>query len=118
MANPEKAAAIKVYLATLDKAYVWTATHPTAWATAWGKAAGLPTSIMDVAAKTDATTPVAITSATVSSEQGLVDQFFAAGLMLTGALATAILLKRGLVHTHTTAHSESEALEDVPAIIG
>ena len=43
VADPAKAAAIKVYLATLDKAYVWTATHPSAWAVAWGKAAGLPT---------------------------------------------------------------------------
>ena len=81
VANPEKAAAIKVYLATLDKAYVWTATHPTAWATAWGKAAGLPTSIMDQAAQVDANTPAQITSATVSAEQGLVNQFFAAGLI-------------------------------------
>jgi sulfonate transport system substrate-binding protein len=81
VANPDKAAAIKVYLATLDKAYTWAAAHPTAWATAWGKAAGLPSSIMDVAAKTDANTPAQITSATVSSEQGLVDQFFAAGLI-------------------------------------
>jgi sulfonate transport system substrate-binding protein len=81
VANPDKAAALKVYLATLDKAYVWTATHPTAWATAWGKAAGLPASVMDVAAKTDATTPTTITSATVSSEQNLVNQFFAAGLI-------------------------------------
>jgi sulfonate transport system substrate-binding protein len=81
VANPEKAAAIKVYLATLDKAYTWAATHPTAWATAWGKAAGLPTSVMNVAATTDATTPVTITSATVSSEQNLVNQFYAAGLI-------------------------------------
>ncbi len=83
VANPAKAAAIKVYLATLDKAYTWAATHPSAWAAAWGKAAGLPTSVMDVAAKTDATTPIAITSATVSSEQNLVNQFFAAGLIPT-----------------------------------
>src|ERR1700691_1814815 len=81
VADPAKAAAIKVYLTTLDKAYVWAPPHPSAWAAAWGKAAGLPASIMDVAAKTDATTPIAITSATVSSEQGLVDQFFAAGLI-------------------------------------
>jgi sulfonate transport system substrate-binding protein len=81
VADPAKAAAIKVYLATLDKAYVWAATHPSAWAAAWGKAAGLPPSIMDVAAKVDATTPVPVTSATVSSEQNLVDQFFAAGLI-------------------------------------
>ena len=83
MADPNKAAAIKVYLTTLDKAYVWAATHPSAWAAAWGKAAGLPASIMDVAATTDATTPIPVTSAIVSSEQNLVDQFFAAGLIPT-----------------------------------
>jgi sulfonate transport system substrate-binding protein len=83
VADPDKAAAIKVYLATLDKAYVWAATHPSAWAAAWGKAAGLPASIMNVAATTDSTTPVPVTSAIVSSEQNLVDQFFAAGLIPT-----------------------------------
>jgi sulfonate transport system substrate-binding protein len=81
VANQDKAAAIKVYLTTLDKAYVWAAAHPTAWAAAWGKAAGLPASIMDVAAKTDASTPTQITSATVSAEQNLVNQFYAAGLI-------------------------------------
>jgi len=81
VANPDKAAAIKVYLTTLDKAYVWAAAHPSAWATAWGKAAGLPSSVMDVAAKTDGNTPAQITSATISSEQNLVNQFFAAGLI-------------------------------------
>jgi sulfonate transport system substrate-binding protein len=81
VANPAKAAAIKVYLTTLDKAYVWAATHPSAWAVAWGKAAGLPASIMDTAAKVDATTPVPVTGATVTSEQNLVDQFYAAGLI-------------------------------------
>ena len=81
VANPAKTAAIKVYLATLDKAYVWAATHPSAWAVAWGKAAGLPTSVMNVAAKVDATTPVPVTSATVASEQNLVDQFYSAGLI-------------------------------------
>jgi sulfonate transport system substrate-binding protein len=81
VANPEKAAAIKVYLATLDKAYVWAAAHPAAWATAWGKASGLPTSIMNAAAEVDANTPAQITSATISAEQGVVDQFFAAGLI-------------------------------------
>jgi sulfonate transport system substrate-binding protein len=83
VADPGKAAAIKVYLTTLDKAYVWAATHPSAWAAAWGKAAGLPASIMDVAATTDATTPIPVTGAIVSSEQNLVDQFFSAGLIPT-----------------------------------
>jgi sulfonate transport system substrate-binding protein len=79
--NPAKAAAIKVYLETLDKAYVWTSTHPQAWATAWGKATGLPASIMDEAAKIDGNTPITITSAIVTSEQNLVNQFYAAGLI-------------------------------------
>jgi sulfonate transport system substrate-binding protein len=79
--NPAKAAAIKVYLATLDKAYEWTAAHPTQWGAIWGQTTGLPDSIMDVAAKVDATTPVPITSAVVTSEQSLVSQFYTAGLI-------------------------------------
>ena len=59
------------------------AERASAWPATLGKAAGLPTSVMDVAAKLDATTPAPITSATVSSEQNLVNQFFAAGLIPT-----------------------------------
>jgi sulfonate transport system substrate-binding protein len=81
VANSEKAAAIKVYLATLDKAYVFTATHPDVWGAAWGAASGLPASITTEAAKVDATTPVTITSAVISSEQNLVTQFYKAGLI-------------------------------------
>jgi len=81
VADPAKAAAIKAYLTTLDKAYIWTATHTDAWATAWSDASGLPISIMQVAAKVSATTPVPITSAITASEQNLVDQFYAAGLI-------------------------------------
>jgi sulfonate transport system substrate-binding protein len=81
VADPAKAAAIKVYLATLDKAYVWTATHPSAWGAAWGAATGLPASITDLAAKIDATTPVPITSAVTASEQNLVTEFYKAGLI-------------------------------------
>jgi len=81
VADPAKAAAIKVYLATLNKAYVWTATHPNAWGASWGAAAGLPASITDVAAKVDAQTPVPITSAVIASEQNLVTEFYKAGLI-------------------------------------
>jgi sulfonate transport system substrate-binding protein len=81
VANAEKAAAIKVYLATLNKAYVFTATHPDVWGAAWGAASGLPASITSEAAKVDATTPVTITSAVISSEQNLVSQFYKAGLI-------------------------------------
>jgi sulfonate transport system substrate-binding protein len=81
VASPEKATAIKVYLQTLDKAYVWAAAHPDAWAAAWGKAAGLPASVMDVAAEIDANTPIPITAAVTSSEQGVASQFYSAGLI-------------------------------------
>jgi sulfonate transport system substrate-binding protein len=81
VADPKKAAAIKAYLTILNKGYVWTATHPTQWASAWAKATGLPLSVMLTAAKTDGTTPVAITDDTTTAENKLVEQFFAAGLI-------------------------------------
>ena len=37
VANPEKAAAIQAYLATLNKAYVWAEKHPDAWGAAWAR---------------------------------------------------------------------------------
>jgi sulfonate transport system substrate-binding protein len=83
VADPKKAAAIKAYLTILNKGYIWTATHPSQWAAAWAKATGLPVSVMETAAKIDGTTPVAITDDTTTAEQGLVDQFFAAGLIPT-----------------------------------
>jgi len=81
VANPDKAAAIQVYLATLDKAYVWAEKHPDAWGAAWAAATGLPASVTDVAATVDSTTPVVINSAITKSEQGLVTQFYKAGLI-------------------------------------
>jgi len=79
VANTEKAAAIQVYLTTLDKAYVWAEKNPDAWGAAWASAADLPASITDAAAKVDYTVPVPITSAVTASLQGLVTQFYKAG---------------------------------------
>jgi sulfonate transport system substrate-binding protein len=76
-----KAAALKIYLETLNKAYVWAATHSSAWATAWAKATSLPISVMDAAASIDKQTPVAIDATIIASEQNLVNQFYAAGLI-------------------------------------
>jgi sulfonate transport system substrate-binding protein len=81
LANPGKAAAIAVYLKTLDEAYTWTSKHPTAWGAAWGAATGLPASITTQAADVDYTVPVPITSAITASEQNLVTQFYSAGLI-------------------------------------
>jgi sulfonate transport system substrate-binding protein len=81
VANPAKAAAIQVYLTTLDKAYVWAEKNPDAWGAAWATATGLPASITNIAATVDETTPVVINSTITNSEQGLVTQFFKAGLI-------------------------------------
>jgi sulfonate transport system substrate-binding protein len=81
LANPQKAAAIKVYLTTLNKAYTWTADHVDSWGAAWASATSLPASITDVAAQVDKQEPVAITSAVITSEQNLDAQFFKAGLI-------------------------------------
>jgi sulfonate transport system substrate-binding protein len=83
VANPAKAAAIQAYLTTLDKAYVWASAHPKAWGAAWSQAAGLPTSITDLAATVDSTKPVVVDGAVTKSEQALVTQFFKAGLIPT-----------------------------------
>ncbi|MBO0804121.1 MAG: ABC transporter substrate-binding protein [Nocardiopsaceae bacterium] len=79
--DPAKAKAIKVYLATLNKAYRWTDTHVAQWAAEWGQATGLPASIMDKAAKVSVNVPATITPAVVASEQNIVDQFYSAGLI-------------------------------------
>jgi sulfonate transport system substrate-binding protein len=81
VANPQKAAAIAVYLATLNKAYIWAEKNPDAWGAAWAAATGLPASVTDVAATVDETTPVTINSTITQSEQELVTQFYKAGLI-------------------------------------
>jgi sulfonate transport system substrate-binding protein len=91
VANPAKAAAIQAYLTTLDKAYVWASAHPNVWGAAWSAAAGLPTSVTDVAATVDSTKPVAIDGAVTASEQNLVTQFFKAGLIPTNVNMTGYI---------------------------
>ncbi|MCW2936991.1 MAG: aliphatic sulfonates family transporter, periplasmic ligand-binding protein [Actinomycetia bacterium] len=81
VANPQKAAAIAFYLKTLNQAYRWASAHPSSWGSAWGAATGLPVAITTQAAKVDYTIPVPVTSAVTSSEQGLVSQFYTAGLI-------------------------------------
>ena len=83
LSDPAKAAAIKVYLTTLNKAYLWADSHLSTWASLWAQATGLSNTIMLKAAQDDTQTPVAITPAVVSSEQGLVNAFYAAGLIPT-----------------------------------
>jgi sulfonate transport system substrate-binding protein len=81
VADSSKAAALKVYLTTLNKAYTWTADHPASWATAWAKVAGYSLTVMDKAAAIDEQRPVAIDSTVIASEQDLVDVCYTAGLI-------------------------------------
>jgi sulfonate transport system substrate-binding protein len=81
VANPAKAAAIQIYLTTLDKAYVWAEKNPDAWGAAWAAATGLPASVTNLAATVDSTTPVVINATITNSEQELVTQFYKAGLI-------------------------------------
>ena len=81
LADSAKAAAIGDYLKLLDQAQAWANKHPQDWAKVWASATGLPPSIMLVAARDATASPVPITSGIVASEQGLVDAFYAAGLI-------------------------------------
>jgi len=66
----------------LNQAHRWVDTHPSAWATKWAAATGLPLSTMQQAAKDDPQTPVPVDAATTTNaEQGLVTAFAKAGLI-------------------------------------
>ena len=81
LADPAKAAAIHDYLALVYKAYDWVNTHQSAWAAAWAKATGMPSSVMIQAAKDDKDTPTQITPTVLSSEQSVANAFSTAGLI-------------------------------------
>jgi sulfonate transport system substrate-binding protein len=79
--DPAKAAAIRDYLKLIAQAHVWANTHPAAWAKVWAAGTGLPESVMLIAAKDAAATPVPITPAIVAAEQHVTDAFAASGLI-------------------------------------
>jgi sulfonate transport system substrate-binding protein len=81
LADPARAAAIRAYLKLLNQAHAWANTHQAAWAAAWAQGTGLPSSVMDPAAKDATTTAVPITSGVIKSEQQIADAFTAAGLI-------------------------------------
>src|SRR5207248_10473208 len=60
LADPAKAAAIRVYLKLLNRAHKWADAHPRGWAGVWQKGTGLPDSIMATAARDAAATAVPV----------------------------------------------------------
>jgi sulfonate transport system substrate-binding protein len=81
LANPKLVAAIEDYVKVLAQAHTWVATHPAQWGQSWAKATGLPVATMVQAAKDAANKPIPVGPQTVSSEQGLVNAFYGAGLI-------------------------------------
>jgi sulfonate transport system substrate-binding protein len=60
---------------------VWADSNPDGWATSWAAATGLPTSVMDLAAKDDETKPVPVNATVIASEQSVADAFASARLI-------------------------------------
>ena len=81
LADPGKAAAIRDLLSLVSQAHAWANTHPSAWASIWAKASGLPLTVMNRATTDDLATAVPITPAVIASEQQVSDAFTAAGLI-------------------------------------
>lgn len=81
LADPAKAAAIRVYLKLIAQAHAWANTHQPVWAQTWSQATGLPLSIMTKAAADDTLVTVPITSAVISTQQAIANVFTAAGLI-------------------------------------
>jgi sulfonate transport system substrate-binding protein len=81
LANPAKAAAIRDYLGLIEQADQWVAAHPSVWASAWGKATGLPAAVMTKAVADDPDNPAPITPTVLKSEQSVADAFASAGLI-------------------------------------
>jgi sulfonate transport system substrate-binding protein len=75
--DPEKAAAVKDYLARLRRATAWVYDHQEEWAEVWAKDTGLPYEVALASVKrTDSTrVPVAVDPPLVASEQRIADTF-------------------------------------------
>jgi sulfonate transport system substrate-binding protein len=81
LADPAKAAALKVYLKLINQAHTWANTHQAAWANTWAQATGLPGAIMTKAAADDTAAIAPIDSAVINSEQSISNAFSTAGLI-------------------------------------
>jgi sulfonate transport system substrate-binding protein len=88
-----KVAAIRDYLARLDRATVWAGTHQDQWARTWSAQIGLPLAVTRVAARRRVTKPVPVDDGVVSGEQQLADAFADAKL-IPGRLKIADFVDR------------------------
>jgi sulfonate transport system substrate-binding protein len=76
-----KVAALRDYLARVDRAYVWSATHQKEWAQTWAREIGLPLPVAQVAVGRRVTRPVRLDATVTGAEQSLADAFADARLL-------------------------------------
>jgi sulfonate transport system substrate-binding protein len=81
LANPKLVAAITDFVKALAEAHRWVSTHPEQRVATWAQATGLPLATMVQAAKDAANQPISVGAQTVTTEQGLVNAFYSAGLI-------------------------------------
>ncbi|GII67041.1 ABC transporter substrate-binding protein [Sphaerisporangium krabiense] len=81
LADKDKTAAIRDYLARLQRAKIWANTHQDEWAKVWAEETGLPVEVTGPAAANRVTRIVRIDDALVASEQEMADAFGAEGLI-------------------------------------
>ncbi|GII88683.1 ABC transporter substrate-binding protein [Sphaerisporangium siamense] len=81
LADKDKTAAIRDYVARLQRAKIWANTHQDEWAKVWAKETGLPVEVTGPAAANRVTKIVRIDDALVASEQEMADAFGAEGLI-------------------------------------
>ena len=79
LSDPGKSTALADYLARVDKAQEWAATHLDDWAKIYAQQTGIPLSTVENAIKNIVLNPIALNDSVIASEQTLADAFNAAG---------------------------------------
>jgi sulfonate transport system substrate-binding protein len=96
VADPKRAAALKDYVARLQKAFAWGAENPDQWAEGWSEEAGLPLEVTKVAARARAADIQPISAETVSHQQALADRL-TEDKVLPGEVKFGDIVTKGLV---------------------
>jgi sulfonate transport system substrate-binding protein len=81
LADKAKAAALRDFVARIQRAHTWVNTHPRPWAKAYAQLTGLPYDVTLVAVRRDPYTDHPIDATVISGEQQVADAFAAAKLI-------------------------------------
>jgi len=96
VADPQRAAALKDYVARLQKAFKWASEHPDEWAAGWSDEAGLPLAVTKVAARARAADIEPISEETIGNQQALADRL-TEDKVLPGEVKFGDIVTEGLV---------------------